>query len=91
MAYDLSISSAEEEFAATRQAILAFIDTYGRCEAKLYEPETLIEEDGIVVSGEYGAFDILFNDLRHPELSRSEHFDEGRMWMKWVVVIYALD
>ena len=90
MAYDLSISSPEEEFETIRRSIIAFLETYGTSKAKLYEPDTLIEEDGLTVSGEYGSLDALFTPIRDPRLSRSENFDDGRLWLKWVVVIYTV-
>jgi hypothetical protein len=89
MEYELNILSSQEDFAEVRHSIKAFLDTYGDCEVKLYEKGAVIEEDGLLISGEYGTLDTLFAPVTDPRLKRSANFEDGRMWMEWNAVVYA--
>jgi hypothetical protein len=88
MEFELSILSTEEDYAAVRHAVIAFLDTYGNCEVKLYEEGKTIAEDGMTIHGEYGTLDALFVPLKDSRLSFSENFDEGRLWLEWNLVLH---
>jgi hypothetical protein len=91
MEHELSILSTPEEFAEVRHSITAFLDTYGDCEVTLYEKGRVIEEDGLLICGEYGTLDTLFAPITDPRLKRSANFEDGRMWMEWNAVIYSVN
>lgn len=88
MGFSLTISSPAEEFAEVRKAVMAFLETYGDCEVKIYERDQLIEEDGIVVHGEYGVLDDLLGPLHDPRLSKTASLEHARTMLKWNLVIY---
>jgi hypothetical protein len=91
MTHELNILSTEEEYAHVREAIHTFLETYGDCEVRLYRPNTVIEEDGLKISGEYGTLDALFSPVSDPRLKRAADFEDGRMWLKWNAVIFAAE
>ena len=91
MEYELNILSKEEDYAAVRSAIHAYLDAYGNCEVKLYPKDTVIQEDGLTIQGEYGTLDALFTPIHDPRLTRSANFEDGRFWLQWNAVIYSED
>lgn len=91
MEYELSILSTEEDYEEVREAIEAFLQTYGDCEVRLYERGAVIEESGLAIHGEFGTLDALFSPIRDVRLKRSDNFDDGRSWLEWNAVIFSLE
>jgi hypothetical protein len=91
MGIQIDILTGEEELSELRAAIRAFVKTYGDCSARIYPPDSLIEEDGMVIHGQYGTLDALLAPLMEEKLLTAVNLDEARSMMKWDLVIFASD
>lgn len=89
MGVSVSILTSAEELEDLRQTIRSFAKAYGECYAKVYAADSVIEEEGMVIHGEYGVLDSLLAPLVSEKIVHSLNTEDARMLLKWDLVIFT--